>query len=158
MTTLFDFKTRTLEGKPADLGGYKGKVALVVNVASACGLTPHYTGLQKLHEEFGGKGLAVLGFPCNQFGAQEPGTAQQIRDFCTTKYSVTFPIFEKVEVKKGGKQDPIFQFLTTSHAEPNWNFTKYLVGKDGVVIKRYEPTTKPDDPALVADIKAALAK
>ncbi|MBK9975461.1 MAG: glutathione peroxidase [Planctomycetes bacterium] len=158
MTSLYDFKTKTLHGKPADLAAYKGKVALVVNVASACGLTPHYTGLQKLHEELGSKGLAVLGFPCNQFGAQEPGSPQQISEFCSTKYNVTFPLFEKVEVKKGGNQDPIFQFLTTNQAEPNWNFTKYLVGKDGSVIKRYEPTTKPDDPALVADIQAALAQ
>lgn len=156
MTTLYELKTKTLEGKPADLSQYKGKVALVVNVASACGLTPQYTALEKLHKELGAKGFTVLGFPSNQFGGQEPGTAQQIREFCSTKYSVSFPLFEKVEVKKGAGQHPVYQYLTTNHAEPNWNFAKYLVGKDGMVIKRYEPAVKPDDPQLLADVQAAL--
>lgn len=98
----------------------------------------------------------MLGFPCNQFGAQEPGTPEQIQEFCSTKFNVTFPLFEKVEVKKGGSQHPVYQFLTANHPEPNWNFVKYLVGKDGKVIKRYEPAVKPDDPALAADIEAAL--
>ncbi|MBX3473290.1 MAG: glutathione peroxidase [Planctomycetes bacterium] len=156
MNSFFDQKVNALNGKPADLSQYKGKVSLVVNVASACGLTPQYTGLQKLHEDLGKRGLAVLGFPSNQFGAQEPGSAEQIQEFCSTKYRVTFPMFEKVEVKKGANQHDVYKFLTKDQAEPNWNFTKYLVGKDGNVIKRYEPTVKPDDPALIADIEAAL--
>ncbi|MBX3458856.1 MAG: glutathione peroxidase [Planctomycetes bacterium] len=155
--SLYDLSINTLEGKPADLSSYKGKVALVVNVASACGLTPHYTGLQKLHDELAARSFTVLGFPSNQFGAQEPGSAAQIREFCTTRYGVTFPLFEKIEVKKGPSQHPVYQFLTSSHAEPNWNFTKYLISKDGNVIKRYEPTTTPDDPGLLQDIADALA-
>jgi glutathione peroxidase len=157
MTSLYDHTLKTLEGQPAELARYHGKVALVVNVASACGLTPHYTGLQKLHTELADKGFTVLGFPSNQFGAQEPGTAEEIREFCSTKYSVTFPLFEKIEVQKGPGQHPVYQFPTDGFAEPNWNFTKYLVGKDGKVIKRYEPTTAPDDPGLMQDIADALA-
>ncbi|MCC7509613.1 MAG: glutathione peroxidase [Planctomycetes bacterium] len=156
--SLYELKTNTLEGKPADLSMYKGKVALVVNVASACGLTPHYAGLQKLYEDMADRGFTVLGFPSNQFGAQEPGTPQQIRDFCTTKFDVSFPLFEKVEVKKGPGQSSVWKFLTAKHAEPNWNFTKYLVGKDGNVLKRFEPTTTPDDAELRKEIDAALAK
>lgn len=156
MANFHELTINALNGKPANLAQYKGKVVLAVNVASACGLTPQYTGLQKLHEDHGKRGLVVLGFPSNQFGAQEPGTAQQIQEFCSTKYKVTFPLTEKIEVKKGGNQHPVYQFLTKDHAEPNWNFAKYLVGKDGKVIKRYEPTVKPDDPALLADIEAAL--
>jgi glutathione peroxidase len=156
MANFYELKTNTLDGKAANLSQYKGKVALVVNVASACGLTPQYTGLQKLHTDLSAKGFTVLGFPSNQFGMQEPGTAQQIREFCDTRYRVTFPLFEKIEVKKGPGQSPVYQFLTTEHPEPNWNFTKYLVGKDGKVIKRYEPTVKPEDPQIAADIAAAL--
>ncbi|MCA8916067.1 MAG: glutathione peroxidase [Planctomycetes bacterium] len=155
MASLYDLKTNTLDGNPADLSEYKGKVSLVVNVASACGLTPHYEGLQKLQTQLAAKGFNVLGFPCNQFGAQEPGTPEQIREFCTTKFSVDFPMFEKVEVKGAGKH-PVYQFLTSSHDEPDWNFAKFLVGKDGQVIKRYAPPTKPDDPELLRDIEAAL--
>ncbi len=157
MTSLTQHSANTLGGGPVELSTYAGKVLLVMNVASACGLTPHYTGLQKLHDEFAGKGFSVLGFPCNQFGAQEPGNAEQIREFCSTKYRVTFPMFDKVEVKKGPGQHAVYQFLTEAHAEPNWNFTKYLVGRDGQVLKRFEPTTAPDDPALRAAIESALA-
>ena len=153
--SLYALKTKTLEGKPADLSQYKGKVSLVVNVASACGLTPHYAGLQKLHTDLKAKGFTVLGFPCNQFGAQEPGTAEQIREFCGTKYKVDFPLFEKADVK-GDKKQPVYQFLTTGFDEPDWNFAKFLVGKDGKVIKRYAPPTKPDDKQMIADIEAAL--
>ncbi|MBK8205943.1 MAG: glutathione peroxidase [Planctomycetes bacterium] len=154
--SLYELKTNTLEGKPADLSIYEGRVALVVNVASACGLTPHYVGLQKLHDEMADRGFTVLGFPSNQFGGQEPGTPQQIREFCTTKFDVSFPLFEKVEVKKGPAQSSVWQFLTANHAEPNWNFTKYLVGKDGKVLKRFEPTTTPEDAELRKEIEAAL--
>jgi glutathione peroxidase len=153
--SLYDLKTKTLEGKSADLSQYKGKVALVVNVASACGLTPHYTGLQKLHSELKARGFVVLGFPSNQFGAQEPGDAKQIREFCSTKYKVDFPLFEKSDVKGAGK-NPVYKFLTEGRDEPDWNFTKYLVGKDGEVIKRYAPPTKPDDNQLLNDINDAL--
>ena len=156
MSNFHELKANTLSGQIADLAQYKGKVALVVNVASACGMTPQYAGLQKLHTELADKGFTVLGFPSNQFGMQEPGTAEQIREFCDTRYRVTFPLFEKIEVKKGPGQSPVYQFLTREHAEPNWNFTKYLVGKDGSVLKRYEPTVKPEDPQIAADIAAAL--
>jgi glutathione peroxidase len=156
MSNFYELPAKTLAGQPANLAQYKGKVALVVNVASACGLTPQYAGLQKLHTDLAARGFTVLGFPSNQFGMQEPGTAEQIKDFCDTRYKVTFPLFEKIEVKKGAGQSPVYQFLTTEHAEPNWNFTKYLVGKDGRVIKRYEPTVKPEDPQIAADIESAL--
>jgi glutathione peroxidase len=155
MTSLYELKTRTLEGDPVDLAQYKGKVCLVVNVASACGLTPQYTGLESLYKKLAPRGFVLLAFPCNQFGAQEPGTPQQIREFCGSMYGVTFPLFEKLDVK-GENQHPIYQFLTAGHDVPDWNFTKYLVGKDGQVIRRYAPTAKPDDPQLLEDVEAAL--
>ena len=128
----------------------------MVNVASACGLTPQYEGLQSLQKQLHGRGFNVLGFPCNQFGAQEPGTSAEIREFCTTKFSVDFPMFEKLDVKGDGQHE-IYKFLTADNEVPDWNFTKYLVGKNGEVIKRYAPTTKPDDPALLSDIDGALS-
>ena len=154
--SLYELKTNTLEGQPTDLSAYKGKVALVVNVASACGCTPQYTGLQKLQDELAGKGFAVLGFPSNEFGAQEPGDAKQIREFCSTKYSVKFPLFSKLVTKPGKDQSPIYAFLTEGREAPGWNFCKYLVGKDGKVIKFYKSGVKPDDAGLKADIAAAM--
>lgn len=155
--SLYDQKTSSLGGEAADLSEFKGKVTLVVNVASACGFTPQYKGLQALHEELSAKGFAVLGFPCNQFGAQEPGSAEEILNFCETKFAVKFPMFEKVEVKPGGNQSPVYAFLTAGGDVPNWNFCKYLVGKDGEVIKFYPSNIAPSDKGLRADIEAALS-
>ncbi len=154
--SLYTLKTTTLEGEPADLSAYAGKVALVVNVASKCGLTPQYEGLQTLYQERAADGLVVLGFPSNDFMGQEPGTPEEIRTFCDTKYNVTFPLFAKVKVKGDDKAD-IYAFLTDGGLEePSWNFTKYLVGRDGKVIARFGPKTKPDDKELVAAIVQAL--
>ena len=155
--SLWGLSTRTLEGEPADLAQYRGKVALVVNVASKCGMTPQYEGLEKLHEELAPRGFTVLGFPSNDFGGQEPGTAEEIRSFCSSTYGVTFPMFEK-RVAKGEGKDGIYRFLTAELEEPTWNFTKYLVGKDGRVVARFAPQTKPGDDELVAAIEEALAK
>jgi glutathione peroxidase len=153
--SIHAFKVNTLGGEPKDLGSYKGKVLLVVNVASECGYTPQYAGLQKLSEVYQDKGLVVLGFPCNQFGAQEAGSAEQIQAFCSKNYGVTFPLFEKVEVKGTGKA-PVYAFLTAAHGEPKWNFHKYLVGKDGKVIKAFPSSVAPDSPELMTAIVAAL--
>jgi glutathione peroxidase len=160
--TILDAKINTLEGSPADLSEYQGKALLVVNVASKCGLTPQYEGLQKLHDEYAARGFEVLGFPCNQFMGQEPGTAEEIRDFCDTSYHVTFPLFEKIDVN-GDQQHPIYAELEqTADADGEagdvkWNFEKFLVGPDGSVA-RFRPQVTPDDPALVAAIEAQLPK
>lgn len=156
---VYSLKAPTLDAGDTDLAQYRGKVALVVNVASECGLTPQYEGLQKLHDEFGPRGFTVLGFPSNEFGGQEPGTAAQIRQFCTSKFAVTFPLFAKVEVKKGAGQSPVYQYLTTATGqEPGWNFAKYVVGKDGKVVAFFSSMVKPDDAKLRASIEDALAK
>jgi glutathione peroxidase len=153
--SLYDITLNTLEGKPQSLAAYKGKVVLVVNVASQCGFTPQYAGLQKLYAEFKDQGFVMLGFPCNQFGGQEPGSATQIATFCHTNYGVTFPLFEKLEVRGTGKS-PLYQFLTAKHGEPAWNFHKYLVGKDAQVIQAFSSKVAPDSPELKAAIEAAL--
>jgi glutathione peroxidase len=161
MTTLHDFTVTTIDGQPKSLGDFKGKALLVVNVASRCGLTPHYAGLEALYESHRERGLEVLGFPCNDFGAQEPGTEQEIKTFCETNYGVTFPMFGKVHVK-GPNQAPLFHFLTTQHSAPDgagdiaWNFAKFVVGKDGTLLARFAPTVTPGAPELVAAIEAAL--
>jgi glutathione peroxidase len=155
--SLYRLTTKTLEGQPADLGAYAGKVALVVNVASQCGYTPQYTGLEQLYGDLKGKGFVVLGFPSNDFGGQEPGTAQEIRQFCSINYNVTFPLFDKVVTKAGAAQSPIYANLQKQSGElPAWNFSKYLVGKDGKVVKFYKSGVKPEDPGLRKDIEAAL--
>jgi len=153
--SFFDLSANTLEGKPQSLSAYKGKVALVVNTASACGKTPQYAGLEKLWNEYEKKGVVVLGFPSNDFGKQEPGSAKEIRDFCNLKYRVTFPMFEKI-VTKGDGQSPVYQFLTAKHGSPKWNFHKYLIGKDGQVIREFDSGVTPEDKDLRAAIDAAL--
>ncbi|HJW44196.1 MAG TPA: glutathione peroxidase [Geothrix sp.] len=153
--SLHEVTLNTLEGKPQSLAAYKGKVVLAVNVASECGYTPQYAGLQKLYATMKDRGLMVLGFPCNQFGGQEPGSAAQIEAFCQKNYGVTFPLFEKLEVKGAGKA-PVYQFLTAKHGEPAWNFHKYLVGKDGQVIQAFSSKVAPDSAELMAAIEAAL--
>jgi glutathione peroxidase len=154
--SFYALETRTLEGDPASLSDFEGRVALVVNVASKCGLTPQYEGLEALHREFSDRGFTVLGFPSNDFMNQEPGSPEEILAFCSDTYGVTFPMFEKVHVK-GDAQDPVYQHLTRELEEPTWNFTKYLVDRDGRVLYRFPPRTAPDDTDLRAKIEQALA-
>ena len=161
MTTLYDFKPTTLEGTEQSLSAYKGKAVLVVNVASRCGLTPQYAGLQKLHESYGARGFEVLGFPCNQFMGQEPGTAAEIRDFCDRTYGVSFPLFAKIDVN-GANRAPLYQWLTSQPTQPDgpgdilWNFGKFLIDKQGNVAARFNPRVAPDAPELLAAIEKAL--
>ena len=155
--SFYERKTTTLDGKPADLAQYKGKVSLVVNVASKCGYTPQYEGLEKLQREMKGKSFNVLGFPSNDFGGQEPGTAQEIASFCKLTYDVTVPMFEKVVTRKGTDQSPIYTFLGRSGKLPAWNFSKYVVDKQGKVVAFFESSVTPEDPALRAAIAKALA-
>ena len=157
---VFDFQATSLAGQPVDLAAYRGKVLLIVNTASKCGFTPQYQGLEALYRDLHARGLEVLGFPCNQFGAQEPGSEDEIGAFCERNYGVSFPMFAKVDVN-GKDAHPLWSHL--KEAAPGvlgtevikWNFTKFLVGRDGKVLKRYAPQTKPEE--LVADIEAALA-
>ena len=154
---LYEFKTNTLLGQPADLGMYRGKVSLVVNVASKCGFTPQYVGLEKLQREMRGKAFNVLGFPSNDFGGQEPGTAQEIATFCKLTYYVDFPMFEKLVTKPGADQSPIYAFLGKTGNLPAWNFAKYVVDKTGKVIAFFPSQVTPEAPELRAAIANALA-
>jgi glutathione peroxidase len=151
-------KTTTLSGQPADLSQYAGKVTLVVNVASQCGYTPQYAGLQKLYDEMKGRGVEVLGFPSNDFGGQEPGSAEEIATFCKKNYGVTFPMFSKVVTKAGADQSPIYGFLGQGGTLPSWNFGKYVIGKDGKVVGYYPSKVTPDAKELKDALEAALAK
>ena len=159
MTTVHDFTARTLEGVEQSLGEHRGKVLLIVNVASRCGLTPQYTALEALHRRYAARGFAVLGFPCNQFGGQEPGTEAEIREFCGLNYDVTFPMYGKVEVNGDGTH-PLFAHLKSSapgllgSESVKWNFTKFLVDREGRVVRRYAPTDAPE--GLAKDIEALL--
>ncbi|RMG13460.1 MAG: glutathione peroxidase [Deltaproteobacteria bacterium] len=155
MERLWDFDAVTLGGEKVSLKTYEGKVALVVNVASECGFTPQYAGLQKLYEDYGPRGLVVLGFPSNQFGGQEPGSAEEIAAFCKKNYGVTFPLFQKADVKGEGKQ-PVYRFLTQTLPEPNWNFCKYLVDRSGRPVSFHESRVTPDD--LRPEIERLLAE
>ena len=160
MSTVYDFSASALDGAKIDLGRYKGRVVLVVNTASECGLTPQYAGLEALHQKFQKRGLDVLGFPCNQFGAQEPGDASQIGAFCQKSYGVSFQMFGKIEVN-GDAAHPLYKWLTQSSpelpgSEPiKWNFTKFLIGPDGNVVERYAPQTEPAQ--LEGDIEKLIA-
>lgn len=156
--SLYEIATNSLEGAPASLSQYAGKVALVVNVASKCGNTPQYAGLEAAYAAYKDRGLVILGFPSNEFGGQEPGTPEEIATFCRLTYGVTFPMFEKSVTAPGATQSPVYSFLTAAQPAPKWNFAKYLVGKDGKVVSYYPAKTSPDDPALVAAIEAELAK
>jgi glutathione peroxidase len=159
--TIYEFAAKTIDGDERSLRDYAGKVLLVVNVASQCGLTPHYGGLQELHESFRDRGLVVLGFPCNQFGAQEPGTDAEIKQFCSSKYNVTFPLFDKIEVN-GPNRHPLYIALAGQDSpfpgDIKWNFTKFLIGRDGKILKRFESRTVPDSPEVLAAIESALGK
>ena len=160
MNTVYDFEARRMDGSAVPLSQYQGKALLIVNTASACGFTPQFGGLEALHESYGKKGLVVLGFPCNQFGAQDPGSNEEIAQFCQLNYGVSFPMMAKIDVN-GPKAEPLYQWLTAEapgllgSKAIKWNFTKFLVGKDGQVIKRYAPNDKPQD--MAKDIEAALA-
>ena len=160
MPTIYDFEAQQMDGKRVPLKNFAGKALLIVNTASACGFTPQFAGLEQLHETYGSKGLVVLGFPCNQFGAQDPGSNEEIASFCQLNYGVSFPMMAKIDVN-GANADPLYQWLTAEAPgllglkAIKWNFTKFLIGKDGRVIKRYAPTDTPK--SLTKDIEAALA-
>ncbi|WP_295526446.1 glutathione peroxidase [uncultured Pseudacidovorax sp.] len=160
MTTLHDFEVRRLDGTAVSLGEFSGQVVLVVNTASQCGFTPQLGGLEQLQARFKDRGFAVLGFPCNQFGGQEPGSAEEIGSFCQRNYGVSFPMMEKIDVN-GANAAPLYRWLTSEKPgllgtqAIKWNFTKFLVGRDGQVIRRYAPLDKPE--SIAADIEAALA-
>jgi glutathione peroxidase len=156
VSSFYDLKTSYLDGKPADLGVFRGKVTLAVNVASKCGFTPQYEGLEKLNRELGPKGFAVLGFPSNDFGSQEPGTAQEIAQFCKLTYDVTFPMFSKLVTKPGPEQSPVYKFLGASGHLPAWNFSKYVIGKDGRILAFFPSEVTPEAPELRRAIATAL--
>lgn len=159
--TIYDIPLTSLDGEPTSLAAHQGKTVLIVNVASKCGLTPQYEGLEELHRTYADQGFSVVGFPCNQFHGQEPGTSEEIAEFCSTTYGVTFPLFDKVEVN-GEERHPVYEILTAVEGDDGhsgdirWNFEKFLVKPDGSV-QRFAPLVNPDDPALVAAIEAALA-
>ena len=157
---LYNIPLKDIDGKDTSLKSYQGKVLLVVNVASQCGFTPQYKALEAVHRKYKDKGFSVLGFPCNDFGAQEPGSAQEIKDFCSKNYDVSFPMFTKLHVK-GGEQHPLYAALTGQDSpfpgDIKWNFGKFLIGRDGKILKRFEPQTKPDAPEVIEAIEAALA-
>ena len=160
MSSVYDFEARDIRGEPVPLARYRGQPLLIVNTASACGFTPQFAGLEELHRTYGDRGLAVLGFPCNQFGAQDPGSNAEIASFCQANYGVSFPMMEKIDVN-GAQAHPLYRWLTAEapgllgSKAIKWNFTKFLVGKDGQVIRRYAPQDKPE--SLAKDIEAALA-
>lgn len=156
--SFYALQTTTLQGRPANLADYAGKVTLVVNVASKCGYTPQYAGLQKLHDELASHGFSVLGFPSNDFAGQEPGTPEEIAEFCKKNYGVTFPMFAKVVTKAGEGQSPVYAFLSKGGDLPVWNFGKYLVGRDGKVVAYFPSKVAPDAKELRDAIEAALAR
>ncbi|MDB6123025.1 MAG: Peroxiredoxin [Pedosphaera sp.] len=157
---LYDIPLKDIDGKDTSLKAYKGKVLLVVNVASKCGFTPQYESLEAIQKKYQDKGFTVLGFPCNDFGAQEPGSAEEIKKFCSSKYDVTFPMFEKLHVK-GDEQHPLYAALSGKDSpfpgDVKWNFGKFLIGKDGKILQRFDSKVKPNSPELTSAIEAALA-
>ena len=158
--SLYDIPLKDIDEKDTSLKPYQGKVLLIVNVASKCGLTPQYTALQGIQEKYKAKGFSVLGFPCNQFGGQEPGSNKEIKQFCSTKYEVTFPLFDKLDVN-GPKRHPLYVALAGKDSpfpgDIKWNFGKFLIGKDGKILKRFEPQVTPNSPEVISAIEAALA-
>ena len=161
--SIYDFTMRSIDGQPVSLESYKGKVVLLVNVASRCGFTPQYAGLEAVYEKYKDKGLVIVGVPANNFAQQEPGTDEEIKKFCSTKYNVSFPMMSKVSVK-GDDQTPLYKFLTDSSTDPQfggdikWNFTKFLFDRNGKLVARFEPATTPDSAQVTAAIEAALAR
>jgi glutathione peroxidase len=162
-SSVYEFTPKSIDGQPAPLGAYKGKVLLLVNVASKCGFTPQYKGLEATYEEYKDKGLVIVGFPANNFMAQEPGTNEEIKTFCTRTYNVTFPMMSKISVK-GDDQADLYKYLTDKTAHPEtggdikWNFTKFLVDRNGNIVARFEPATRPDSPEVKAAIEKALVQ
>jgi glutathione peroxidase len=155
-SSIHEFDLNSIEGKPAPLSAYKGKIVLVVNVASRCGYTPQYKGLEALYEKYKDQGFVIAGFPANNFGSQEPGTNEEIKTFCSSKYNVTFPMYSKISVA-GADKAPLYEYLTrTGGGEVKWNFTKFLVGRDGKVIARFESKVDPESPEMVAAVEKAL--
>src|SRR5258705_7705738 len=160
--SVYDFTMNSIDGQSTPLSTYKGKVVLLVNVASRCGYTPQYTALESVYEKYKGRGFVIVGIPANNFGSQEPGTNAEIKTFCSTKYNVTFPLMAKVSVK-GSDITPLYSYLTDKSANPNtggeiqWNFTKFLIGPDGKPVARFEPDVTPDDPKVIAAIEKALS-
>lgn len=155
-SSIYDFTLNSIEGKPAPLAGYRGKVLLLVNVASYCGYTPQYKGLEALYEKYKDRGLVVVGFPANNFGEQEPGSNAEIKDFCERTYHVKFPMYEKVSVD-GADKTPLYQYLTSAMGgDIQWNFTKFLVARDGKLLKRFEPGVTPESQEVISAIEAAL--
>jgi len=158
---IYDIPVNTLEGDPASLAEYKGKTLLIVNVASKCGLTPQYEGLERLQKNYADRGFTVLGFPCNQFGGQEPGTAEEIDTFCSTTYGVTFPMFEKIDVN-GDERHPLYEVLTPTEAadghagDIRWNFEKFVISPEGEIVARFSPVVKPEDDPVVTTIESHL--
>lgn len=155
-SSVYDFTMNSIQGKPVPLAEYKGKVLLIVNVASRCGYTPQYEGLEALYKQYKDKGLVILGFPANNFMGQEPGSNEEIQTFCKAKYGVTFPLFSKISVKGDDKAE-LYKFLTSTGGEIPWNFTKFLIGKDGKPVERFSPATKPDAKELKEAIEKALS-
>ena len=158
--SIYDFTLNSIDGKPMPLANFKGKVILVVNVASRCGFTPQYSALEAIYEKYKDQGFVILGFPANNFGQQEPGTNAEIKKFCSAKYNVTFPMYAKISVK-GDDQAPLYKYLTENAnsayaGEIKWNFTKFLVDRDGHVVQRFEPDTTPDSPQVTSAIEQAL--
>ena len=156
MSSAHDFSAPSISGQDTSLAEFKGKTLLIVNVASACGLTPQYEGLQALHAQYAERGLAVLGFPCNQFGAQEPGSEEEIQHFCSSRFGVEFPMFSKIEVN-GPERHPLYQFLIGDGEDISWNFEKFLIDDQGQTIARFAPRTAPNDPELVSAIEQSLS-
>lgn len=157
-SSIYDFNLKTIDGAPAPLSAYKGKVVLLVNVASKCGYTPQYAGLEKLYEKYKDKGFVIIGIPANNFGAQEPGTDQEIKTFCTRNYSVTFPMMSKVSVK-GADMTPLYHYLTSSTGgDIKWNFTKFLIDKNGNIASRFESAVTPESADIAHAIEQALAR
>ncbi len=157
--SIYDFTLNSIDGQPTPLAAYKGHVVMLVNVASRCGFTPQYTALESIYEKYKDRGFVIVGIPANNFGSQEPGSNQEIKTFCSSKYSVTFPMMAKVSVK-GEDKTPLYQYLTTTPktgGEIQWNFTKFLVGPDGQIVARFEPKVTPDSPEVTAAIEKALA-
>lgn len=158
--SLYDIPLKDIDGKPTSLKAYQGKVLLVVNVASFCGNTPQYAALEAMQKKYAAQGFTVLGFPCNDFGAQEPGTADQIKEFCSKTYSVDFPLFEKLHVK-GAEQHPLYAALSGNGSpfpgDVKWNFGKFLISRDGKIVKRFEPGVKPDSAQVTSAVEAAIA-
>ena len=161
--SIYQFNMKSIDGQPVKLKHYKGKVVMVVNVASRCGYTPQYAGLEKLYEQYKDRGFVIVGVPANNFAQQEPGTNDEIKKFCSTKYNVTFPMMSKVSVK-GDDKTPLYQYLTSASDDPQfggeikWNFTKFLVGRDGKLVARFEPAITPDSPKVKSAIESALTQ